>query len=135
MTLEEEKSYSNKDDLPPEYPAGLRELILACLRKAPEERPTSLEILAASIHHANWNSTFVSPYGGLISEDYTETLLSSWKVCQSKLSGPDRLPDLQSPFSTFSTDAVRVYLDNMGSAGDRFEPLFKGKYLPSPTSK
>jgi len=111
------------DDLPHDYSIELRMLISMCLEEKPEPRPTSLDILAESIKHANWNSTFVSPYGGLISEDFTTSVLSSWKSCQTKMN----LPDLKDPLSIFSSDAARVYLDNMGAEGDPFDPLFTGK--------
>lgn len=111
------------DDLPHDYSIELRLLIAQCLVRESELRPSSLHILARSINHANWNSTFVDPYGGLISEDFTTSILSSWNSCQRKLN----LPSLAIPSSSFSRDAARVYLDNMGAPGDPFDPLFTGK--------
>ena len=61
--------------------------------------------------------------GVWISEDFTTSILSSWNSCQEKID----LPSLTIPPSSFSSDAARVYLDNMGAPGDPFDPLFTGK--------
>ena len=104
--------------------------MIDCLARVADNRPTSLQLLAASIEHGNWNSTFVSPYGGLIAEGFTSSILRSWKTRQPEFQGLHELPNISAPSSSFSIDAVRLTLDNMGGPSDPFNPLCTGRLTP-----
>jgi hypothetical protein len=87
--------------LPDQYSSALRGLVSRCCSLDVSERPASFEILDAYISRASWARTYVTPYGSLISSNFSPQIDMSWQECLKvvcpdftssvKESGPEKL--------------------------------------------